>query len=353
MTRPDYPQPAQNPHQVQYPQQQGVLGAPAPAPKPQPVVAEPVAPVEVPDATPIETVTSSRGADAAQRVGRSVIGGVATVAATAEAGAQAQPVAAAALAIGAPGHRGPRGGTVYGAEEDLVDLHTAPAGRQPRLHIGWHTASPAALEQIGVSTPGAGLILGSDHDQKPVMIRFFRPEPTRVTLVGGVWAGQMVAFRALALGAQVVVMTNDPSAWHGFGERAVGRSDLVVVLHGEQPGSATGTALQPVLVVHDLGTTGPVSAPPIGPWQTHLTVLRRLNENGLGAVQRCDLLMMQRLAPDEAQVAEYALRLTGQHAQLLQMMEDEMLALIGGGANRYLWFRSTTMEKQFIGAPWR
>jgi hypothetical protein len=336
MTRPNAEQPAQR----------GVLSAPAGEPGPAPLAAP------VPESP--GTAVAVPSPDAPQRTARPVIGGVSTVAAVAEAEASAQtlPVAAAAATAAPPGPGGPRDGTIYGRGNG-DERRGAPAGRQPRLRIGWHTASLPALGSMGVTSPGTGLLLGADHDQKPVPIRFFRSEPTRITLVGGVWAAQMIAFRALAQGSQVVVMTIEPQVWHGFGERAVSRPDRVVVLHGEQPGVAVGTARQPALVIHDLGVAGPVSPPPIGPWQTHMTVLRRLDERGVPALQRCDLLILQRLQQTEAAVAETALRLTGQSAHLLQMMEDEMLALIGGGANRYLWVHPTAIERQYMGNPWR
>jgi hypothetical protein len=70
-------------------------------------------------------------------------------------------------------------------------------------------------------------------------------------------------------------------------------------------------------------------------------------------VRSCDLVVLQRLDPAEASVAESALQLDPQSAQRLQMLENEMLALIGGGANRYLWLHPTPVELQHMGSPWR
>ena len=246
----------------------------------------------------------------------------------------------------------PRPGTVYGTRKPDEDVGQTLSGRLARLHIGWHTASPRALSMIGVSSPGTGLILGADIDQRPVPIRFFRTESTRITLVGGVWAAQMVAFRALALGASAVVMTDNPAAWHGFGERATGRPDRVSVIAGEQPVRTLGTAQHPMLIVHDLGGA-PAAATDLGPWQTRLTVLRQLDERGVAAVQDGHLVMMQRLDLAEATLAATALRLSGNSARLLQQLEDEMLALVGGGADRYVWISPTDVERQNAGAARR
>jgi hypothetical protein len=227
------------------------------------------------------------------------------------------------------------------------------SGKLPRLRISSHSVTLGALSQMGISSPGTGLILGADVDQRAVPVRLFRPEPTRVTLVGGAWAAQLVLFRALALGVRTVVMTGDPASWHGFGERATGMSGRVAVVHGEQTMTFAASAQQPVLVVYDLGLVGPGSAPELGPWQTQLTVLRQLDEPGVPAVQECQLVILQRLSMVESALAASALRLSGQSAQLLQRMEDDMVALLGGGADRYVWLTQTGVEHQHIGPPRR
>ncbi len=247
-----------------------------------------------------------------------------------------------------PSQQAQRPGTVYGRRDFDGDHRGGPPSteRQGGLHIGWHTVSLSALALLGVSSPGTGLILGADVDQNPVPVRFFRPEPTRVTLVGGAWSARLLAFRALALGANLLVMTGDPGAWQGLGEQATGQSGRVLVAHGERPVSVTATAQQPVLVIYDLGVTGPSSSPQLGPWQTQLTVLRQLDERGVPAVREGHLVLMQRLALHEAALMASALRLTSQSAQLLQMMEDEMLAVMGGGADRYVWTSPTAAERR-------
>jgi hypothetical protein len=99
-----------------------------------------------------------------------------------------------------------------------------------------------------------------------------------------------------------------------------------------------------------VGATAP---PPLGPWQTQLTVLRQLTAHGVSALQDCHLVMLQRLAGAESALAASALRLTDQSGQLLQMMEEDMLALLGGGADRYVWVNPTAIEHQFAGAARR
>jgi hypothetical protein len=337
-----------------------VLGAAAAPPAtPPPAQAAPAAPAPstgrpyaVPEQAVAGTVATSPLTGTAAGVPAQA---TATVAATARATATATftGTASRAVAAAAPAPESPPRGTVYGTRP--FDGADPPGlnGRLPRLRIGSHVATLGGLAQLSVASPGAGLILGADRDRNPVPVRLFRAEPTRTALVGGAWAGQLLAFRALALGVRVVVLTVEPALWHGMGERATGRSDRMGVLAGERPIAVTGTAQQPILVVYDLGLTGPTSPNPLGPWQTQLTILRQLDEAGMPVMQESTLVMLQRLGGTEAALAGAALRLSSQSVRLLQVMEDDMLALLGGGADRYVWLAQTEIERRQMGAPRR
>ena len=125
-----------------------------------------------------------------------------------------------------------------------------------RLHIGWHSASVGAISMIGVRDAGTGLLIGVDRRGRRVPVRFFRPESTRITLIGGDWAATVLVFRALALGAYVSVWTDDPHRWRGLGERATGAATRVVV-NAEHGVAADGDPQQPVLSITDDGSAGP------------------------------------------------------------------------------------------------
>jgi hypothetical protein len=323
------------------------------------------------DAT--QAVPGQRGADTGQHA---ALPGQATIGAPrAEVGYQAYPLAegagqgsaqaqaqaqAAQQAAGAVLTRGsgdalatpppppsPRG-TVY--QHTGQAPPNAPSRRLARLRIGSHVATPAALDLMTAPSPGAGLLVGADRDRAPVLVRLFRPEPTEVVLVGGVWAARLLAFRVLAQGAAVFTVTPQPAPWDGLGAHAVGHHERVHLSTVEPARLAPAAPHQPVLVIRD--TTGGSRAP-LGPWQTRLTVVRQLDHNTMTALPTADLTIMQRLAADEAQLASYSLRMSAQSTQLVQLLEPEMVALMGGGANRYVWLNLTGVERQLLGAPQR
>ncbi|MFJ6198339.1 hypothetical protein [Micromonospora sp. NPDC092111] len=320
-------------------------GPAASAAAPPPVAAPPVTGPAVPDAPTLSAPRARTDADA-------------TTTATATALATAEPLTRArALAspLAAPDShpQGPPGPPARTLGPEAAPGRGGPSGRLPRLRIGTHAVSPAALARLGPTPHAAGLVLGADRRRAAVTIRLFRPEPTRVALVGGVWAGQLIAFRALALGARVVVVTADPSTWAGFGPAALGRvGDRVEVRVDGRPMAATGTPQQPTLVVHDLppGAAGPAT---LGPWQTELTVLRRLDPGTAPALRDGDLCVLQRLSAAESATAQHALRLPPDSGRFLQVMADDMLTLVGGGADRHLWISQTAVEQHLLGTPRR
>ncbi|MEV0944665.1 hypothetical protein AB0I90_30415 [Micromonospora wenchangensis] len=329
-------------------------GAVASAAVPPPVAAPPVtAPPAATDApvlgAPRARVDAEAGADAAGTA-------AATALATADplTRALASPLAAPESHPSVP----PGPPPAHRGEVGDAPGRGAPSGRLPRLRIGTHAVSPAALARLSPSPLPAGLVLGADRRRAAVTIRLFRPEPTRVALVGGVWAGQLVAFRALALGARVVVLTTEPTTWAGFGPAALGRAaGRVEVRADDRPVPTDGSPQQPTLIVRDLpsGVTRPAASGAAAPgsWQAELTVLRRLDPGNAPALRDSDFCVLQRLSADESVTAQQALRLPPDSSRFLQVMADDMLSLVGGGADRHLWISQTPVEQHLLGVPRR
>jgi hypothetical protein len=310
---------------------------PQPAPAPAPVAADPAFARE-PGA---DTRTLSR--TGARRVTTVDAAPAARSTATAAATSLGQ-----ARGLAAPASRFPdvdpdsRTGTVYGRSRPELDGPDNGSQRLGPLHVGWHSASLVTLSMMGSTAPAAGLILGEDVDHRAVAVRLFRPEPTLVTLVGSVWAAQVMAFRALAVGAAIVILTDDPVAWRDFAAR-----NPRVTVTGQPPRS--GSAGVPTLVIRDFTGSAVPPSYDVAAWETQLTVLRRLDEHGVSALQDGHIVLTQRLYLDEAMLAVTSLRLTGDSALLLQQLEPGMVAVVGLGTTRYLWWATTDTETRLLG----
>ncbi|SIR64571.1 hypothetical protein [Micromonospora avicenniae] len=228
-----------------------------------------------------------------------------------------------------------------------------PAGRMPRLRIGSHAVSPAALARLSPARYAAGLVLGADRRRVPVTLRMFHPEPSRITLVGGVWAAQLVAFRVLALGARVTVVTTEPAVWNALGPAALGRADDRVEIRTAPGEVRPANAQRPMLLIHDVPPAALGNALPEQPWQTRLTIVRRLEPAAARALKESGLCLLQRLTAAESALAQHALRLPRDSARFLQVMADDMITLVGAAGDRHLWLHQTDVEHQVLGPPRR
>ncbi|AIJ22173.1 hypothetical protein [Amycolatopsis methanolica] len=261
-------------------------------------------------------------------------------------------VARPALAVGVPTPMPPQPpgpGPAAGAAREHRDWRTRRHRSIPRLRIGAHHASDSALELLQVSASSVGLPLGRDQNGFPVALTLFRPEPVSVSLIGGAWAARLMAYRALRAGARLLVFSQHPADWVQLGQSATGRTDRVAVVAPGSPPAVTASADAPVLCLHD----APQSQSEPEAWQTRVLLHRRLTPDRVGAVPGSDLVLMQRLTPNEASLLAPALRLAQRTTQQLQMLRDDMLAVLAGETNHYVWVDPAPAERARLGRPGR
>ncbi|TCB92798.1 type VII secretion protein EccE [Micromonospora zingiberis] len=251
------------------------------------------------------------------------------------------------------------------AARALRGLVTAAGGTVQRLD-GAHLSGlagtlplappvPAATgDGAGLELPygSAGLVVGANRHGEPVTVRLFRPESTRVMIVGGVRAAQLMTMRAMALGSRVVVQTTRPLAWQPF-VRGVGPpgETIPLVPPGRPMEAEPGTPLSPVLVVLD--APPPTGGPrPGAAWHTTLLVRDELTSADADALGRADLAVLQPLSDAEAAIAGAALGLGGSAGWLTRIRHD-MVAVVNRRALRWAVLAGTPMEAQLVGRPSR
>nr|QLK01143.1 type VII secretion protein EccE [Micromonospora carbonacea] len=242
-----------------------------------------------------------------------------------------------------------------GAEVDRLDGQQLPAlaGTLPlALAVPGAAADPAVLDELELPVGAAGLMVGANRRGAAVTIRLFRPEGTRLMLVGGVRAAQLVALRALALGARVAVQTTRPRVWEPF-VRGVGTPDgpIPVLPPGRAVDGVAGSPLRPALLVVDAGPV-PADAGPGPAWQSTLVVRDGLTPSDVDQLGRADLVVLQPLRPAEAALAGAALGLGGS-AEWLTRIREDMVAVVNRRALRWALLSPTPIESQLIGRPGR
>ncbi|MBL7260953.1 type VII secretion protein EccE [Paractinoplanes lichenicola] len=232
---------------------------------------------------------------------------------------------------------------------------TLPLGGRPSAVPGFPAdgVQPAELlEGLHLPVGASGLMLGRNRHGSPVVIRLFRPEQTRALLVGGVRAAQLVALRAMALGARVVVQTARPRAWEPFVRgAAVPGESIAVVPPGRPIEIAPGSALHPLLIVVDIGPVGADNRPGEG-WQATLVVRDEFSAADVDVASRADLLILQPLRPEEATLVGGALGL-GEVAQWMTRIRPDMVGVVNRRAVRWAALAHTPIETQLTGPPGR
>jgi type VII secretion protein EccE len=207
---------------------------------------------------------------------------------------------------------------------------------------------PGVLDGLVLNPAGGGLMLGANRHGAPVVARLFRPEPTRALLVGGVAAAQVIVLRAMALGTRVVVQTARPQAWEPFVRgAAVPGESIALIPPGRMVEMPGGTALVPVLHVVDVGPVGADTRPGQG-WQATLVVRDEFVPADVDLALRADLLLLQPLRPDEADLCGSALGL-GNAAQWLTRIRADMIGVVNRRAVRWVALAGTPIEQQLIG----
>jgi type VII secretion protein EccE len=236
---------------------------------------------------------------------------------------------------------------------------TLPLARPPSAGRGPGTAdtrpgTPGAGPRF--TPPPSGLVLGHNRHHQPVTVRLFRPEPTRAMMLGGVRAGQVLALRALALGAQVIVQTVRPHAWEPF-LRAVSlpTGAVAVVPPGSPAPPAPAGPLVPQLVVVDAAVAAP-AAPPAA-WRATLVLREEASAADVTELSRADLVILQSLRPDEAALVGAALGLDASRDWLSRIRADMVgvVSRLGAGRSAVRWavLSTTDIERHVIGAPER
>ncbi|MFI0791641.1 type VII secretion protein EccE [Micromonospora rubida] len=242
-----------------------------------------------------------------------------------------------------------------GGEVERLDGQQLPAlaGTLPLASAAPGVSVDAAtLDALELPVGEAGLMVGANRRGEAVTIRLFRPEGTRLMLVGGVRAAQLVALRAMALGARVAVRTTRPRAWERFA-RGVGTpgGQIPVLPPGRPVGGGPASPLRPLLLVVDAGPV-PSAAGPGPAWQSTLVVRDDLTPADADPLSRADLVVLQPLSPAEAALAGAALGLGGSADWLTRIRED-MVAVVNRRSLRWALLSPTPIESQLIGRPGR
>ncbi|BDM71865.1 hypothetical protein HEK616_53520 [Streptomyces nigrescens] len=238
---------------------------------------------------------------------------------------------------------------------------SGPTGPKPRPGYGLrgprrspHVLTAESLAALTLPVGDDGVIIGIDPQNQPAVLSLLRPTPLEVVLVGSMWMAQVLALRTVATGARVAVETARPPAWGQMAQSAGGGQQCVSVHDVRQIAPQGPSVSSPVLVVRDMGARPPRNQLAPSPWQSVLTVLPFLGPRSPQMLSRADLVGLQRLSPEEAEVVTRIMRLPEQVGAVLPTLSDNaMLWCRRDGGHQFVMTQPTEAETNLLGGPRR
>ncbi|MGP3774630.1 hypothetical protein ACTWJ8_27825 [Streptomyces sp. SDT5-1] len=234
-------------------------------------------------------------------------------------------------------------------EEEFTSPGYGLRGPRRRRHV----MSKKSLGSLGVSVGDDGVVIGVDPQGSPAVLDVLRPRPREIVVVGSMWTAQIIALRTAAIGARIAVESVRPAAWAPMAQAAGGGLQCVSVYEPRQLAAQGASVASPVLVVRDLGAQPGRSQVAPTPWQSTLTVVPFLGPRAPRLLARADVIGLQNLSPQEAEVIGRVLRLPEQVTQTLPTLSDATMLWIAGDKHQYVMVQPTEPETGLLGGPRR
>jgi type VII secretion protein EccE len=195
-----------------------------------------------------------------------------------------------------------------------------------------------------------GLVLGRRGDGGAVPLELFLDRPSALSAVLDPRVVMVIAFRALAVGARVSVVSTRAERWLPL--RRLGVSDPGVVgIFSPETASFPASAARPDrphLVIVDLPDRTDPPRVPGQPWQCVVAVLPELSLRTLPAARAGGPVLMRRLTRREAIAAAPFLGLPSGSDRRLTELADEQLALAAAGLLTVVDLGLTGAESQLV-----
>ncbi|MFE7562044.1 hypothetical protein [Kitasatospora sp. NPDC057500] len=217
-----------------------------------------------------------------------------------------------------------------------------------------HVLTLAELDALSFPVGDDGVLIGEDvHQSRPAVLGLFRPSAHELVLVGGLWTAQVIALRAAATGARIAVETARAHLWGPMAQAAGGGQPCVTVHQPGRLGPQGASVGSPVLVVRDLGARPPRSRLSATPWQTVLTLVPHLGPNAVRVLNSADLVGVQRVMPEEAELIGRVLSLGAGEVAALPSLSDDLTLWTTRMNRQYVRIVAGQAEQQVLGGPRR
>lgn len=214
-----------------------------------------------------------------------------------------------------------------------------------------HHLPVTVLEALTRRPPTADVLVGYGAGGEPVLARLHRIAPTRVALLGGVYAASLLVLRAVAAGGRATVVTTRPAAWQALVRPTIGPAapPPIAVVPPQSMPTGPATPAHATLLVLDAGAP----APPAEPWLTVVQLATGATAATARALDAADLVLAHQADRAEARLVCAGRQLPAEQAYWLSESPADGIATVTDGDLRYLRLAPSDAEAGQLGAPGR
>ncbi|MEE2032146.1 type VII secretion protein EccE [Rhodococcus chondri] len=121
-----------------------------------------------------------------------------------------------------------------GCHRESLSAALPRGDRGPETSTGFRPTTAAVLDELKLPAAGCGQLIGSDTAGRAVAVRLTGHGVRSVYVAGELYLAQQIVFRAVAIGARVLIHTDRVNAWRPLLDGAAGPDRLRMA--GEFPG---------------------------------------------------------------------------------------------------------------------
>ena len=207
-------------------------------------------------------------------------------------------------------------------------------------------ASPTALAAFGMTVRGSGVIIGAAARGQATAIDLLRAGPTRAVVLGSLNLARTIVFRALGLGARVLVSSRRPQPWTALAQAAAVDSPQLDVPPDGRCEVAAASEFSPLLVVHDNGSGSASARMGPAPWRTSLHLFDALQPSAQHIVTAADLVIVQQRDIHQSRLIGQLLQLPGRVVHQLAALGPFQVVLLSRSGCQLVNLVSTPTERQ-------
>lgn len=197
-----------------------------------------------------------------------------------------------------------------------------------------------------------GLRLGTLPDGAPVAVRLFRPLPTQVAIAGPRYLARLLAFRALAIGANVEVISIS-AAWKPLLDlQPAGR--VAMLPPGRRAAGATALrsdAGRPVLRCEEVKAAGFAPWAGLAPRQAYAVVCEDVGPQEASGLAQFDLALVQRPTDECLEPLQRTFALGDDLVEAVRHSGPGEVLVLAEGTAGIVSLSLTPLELSILGTP--